>query len=182
MVDVNTRILEHRAVFLFNAKVKEVVSQACADEKLHGHIINFLLLLAGAALLKNAVLLDKQLAHDRAQRTVCFLLGRILKRAAEQTAQRVLHCRLGINDTLGTGIFKALICFLHSWVASCGLSMICFAAPCRAAYIRWQVPASSGQAPYRAWQGHSILRGRRSKGRPRGRSRRGSRRHYSSGR
>ena len=97
MVDVDPGLFEHFAVFLLHAEVEQVVSQACADKELHGHIINFFFLLLGAAILENAVLLCEKLPHDRAKCTVGLLFRCILQTAAEKTAQRVLHRLFGVD-------------------------------------------------------------------------------------
>ena len=104
LIDVEACISQCLAELCLQPEVKEVIAQAGADQELHRHIINFLALLFGAAVAKDAVLFRQQLADADAQRAIDLLLGGVGKLAAEDAAQRVVEQLRGLNGALGTGV------------------------------------------------------------------------------
>ena len=109
IVNIEARLFQALSALVFNAEIEEVVAKARADKEFHRHIVDFLLLLFGAAVIEKAVFIVQKLAHNRAECTIDLLLRCIGQGAAAGALQGLVQFLHHIDPLLLAQRFYCLL-------------------------------------------------------------------------
>ena len=112
-VDIEADLFQALPDLLLHAKIEQIVAQTGADQELHGHIIDFLLFVAGNAVVKSAILLRQDLPQHIAQGAIDLLFRGVGQPAAKESAHAVLqlfhHIRAGFPAHVNNRFFGCLL-------------------------------------------------------------------------